>query len=299
MKKKTKLVAYLLVMCLMVSMIPDNIAAAKNIRLSRKSLTLLKGVSQTIKLRGTSKKPKWSSSNKSVATVIKRGTSATIKAKKRGTAVITAKLGKKKYKCKVKVITEVPYNSYTSPSDKTTVNQTSKPAIVPTSAPTVENDYRKLADYLVKNGQYSSDEGHYYIDDITTADSADYYNSITYKLDGSYEFAVMSITDSSYELVILTITPPEYTKGAVANIFVQSSDTSNYIYANGEVVLSTLTKTDQSVTYTSTNAPTESIKESLYELGEKALAYGLTSWNDMIEKANLGLSLKDLGFTSY
>jgi len=46
------------------------------------------------------KKPKWSSSKKSVATVSKKGK---VVAKKAGSATITAKIGKKKYKCKVKV----------------------------------------------------------------------------------------------------------------------------------------------------------------------------------------------------
>ncbi len=60
-----------------------------------------------LKLKGTKKKPKWSSSKKSVATVNKKGW---IYTKKKGTTIITAKLGKKKYKCKV--IVEHPYLNY-------------------------------------------------------------------------------------------------------------------------------------------------------------------------------------------
>lgn len=67
---------------------------------------------KVLKLKGTKKKPKWSSNKKSVVTVNKKGR---INTKKKGTAVITAKLGKKKYKCNV--IVERPYLS----PDKTSI----------------------------------------------------------------------------------------------------------------------------------------------------------------------------------
>ena len=80
--------------------IPASIVAeAASIRLSKKSLTLVAGSSKKIKVKGTKKKVKWSSSNKKVATV-KKGI---ITAKKPGKATITAKVGKKKLKCKVTV----------------------------------------------------------------------------------------------------------------------------------------------------------------------------------------------------
>lgn len=100
------------------------------------------------------------------------------------------------------------------------------------------------------------------------------------------------------ELFILTITPPEYTKGAVSNIFVYSSDFDMY-YANGEVILSALTATKPNITYTSTNAPTEEISDSLYELGESMLSLGLEYWNLLLKEDNAAPSLQDLGFTSY
>ena len=100
MKKKLKLVICLSIACLIMSSMPIDVVIAKSIKLSSKSVTLYVGKTKTIKLKGTTKKPKWSSSKKSVATVSKKGK---ITAKKQGTAVITAKLGEKKYSCKVKV----------------------------------------------------------------------------------------------------------------------------------------------------------------------------------------------------
>lgn len=80
-------------------------AASKNkAKLSKSSISLPVGKNYTVKLNGAgSKKVKWSVSKKSVATIKGSGSSCNIKAKKAGTTYVTAKLGKKKYKCKVKV----------------------------------------------------------------------------------------------------------------------------------------------------------------------------------------------------
>ena len=71
------------------------------IKLSSKSIIRAKGTTYALKLKGTRKKAKWYSSNKNVATVDRYG-NVTIKNK--GNAVITAKVGSKKYKCKVKAV---------------------------------------------------------------------------------------------------------------------------------------------------------------------------------------------------
>ena len=73
---------------------------AASVKLNYSKLTLYKGQKKQLKLKGTKKKAKWSSSKKSVVSVDKKGK---ITAKKKGTAVITAKIGKKNYKCKVTV----------------------------------------------------------------------------------------------------------------------------------------------------------------------------------------------------
>ena len=81
-------------------------AAAK---MNKTKGTLVKGQSLQLKVNGNSKKVKWSSSRKGVATVTSKGK---VTAKNAGTAVITAKAGKKKYTCKITV--EAPRLSKTS-----------------------------------------------------------------------------------------------------------------------------------------------------------------------------------------
>lgn len=69
-------------------------------KISQTKLTLEKGKSQTLSLEGTKQKIKWSTSNKSVATVTSKGK---VTGKKIGTAKITATVGNKKYTCTVTV----------------------------------------------------------------------------------------------------------------------------------------------------------------------------------------------------
>lgn len=77
--------------------------------LSATNLMLAKGISQKIKVKNTSEKVIWSSTNKSIATV---SSSGKIKAKKIGTAIIKAKIADKEpLLCKVTVVK----NEYLSP----------------------------------------------------------------------------------------------------------------------------------------------------------------------------------------
>ena len=70
----------------------------KVIELTKKKLTMEPGATRTIRLKGAkASKVKWSTSNKKTATVSK----GKIKARKKGTATITAKYRNRKYKCKV------------------------------------------------------------------------------------------------------------------------------------------------------------------------------------------------------
>lgn len=76
------------------------IHAKQNATINKTFITLPKKNSYTLKIKGTKKKIKWSSSKKKVATVTKSGK---VIAKKSGTAYITAKVNGQKLKCKVSV----------------------------------------------------------------------------------------------------------------------------------------------------------------------------------------------------
>ena len=97
--KRFKKMSGILFLCMLVSMLAMPVSA-KAAALNRKSITLNVGKSYKLKAKGIKRKITWTSSKKSVATVSKTGV---VEARKKGTAVITAKYGKKKLTCKVTV----------------------------------------------------------------------------------------------------------------------------------------------------------------------------------------------------
>ncbi len=99
--------------------------AAKKVRLNKSKVTLKVGSKKKLKLKFTKKKAKWYSNRKSIATVTGKGV---VKAKKVGQAIITAKVGKKKYKCKVTVIAK---NTSTTDSPVSTNYDVIIPSLIP------------------------------------------------------------------------------------------------------------------------------------------------------------------------
>lgn len=106
MKKVVKKTSVLLFALMLVVCMALPVSAAS---ISKKKVTICTGQTIQLKVNGVKKKARWASSNKSVATVTQKGK---VSAKKKGTTAITAKIGKKKYACKVTV--ESPKLSKTS-----------------------------------------------------------------------------------------------------------------------------------------------------------------------------------------
>ncbi len=138
MNKMRRLCAWALIMAMVLTTVltmqEASVDAAK-IKLSKKSITLYVGKTKTLKVKGTKKKAKWSSSKKSVATVSRKGK---VKAKKAGKAKITARVGKKKLVCKVTVKKKkvvVTTNPTTNPTNGPTSNLASGSTANPTSGP--------------------------------------------------------------------------------------------------------------------------------------------------------------------
>ena len=93
-------------------------------RLNYKKVTLVQGKKKKLKVRNLSRrrKVKWYSTKKSVATVNKKGV---VKAKKKGKAYIVAKVGKKKYRCKVIVKKKISKKKKKS-NKKVKINKSTK-----------------------------------------------------------------------------------------------------------------------------------------------------------------------------
>lgn len=80
---------------------PMSTDAKKAVKLNKSKLTLQTGKTSKLKLKNAKKKVKWSSKNKKVARVSRKGV---VKAVSVGKTTIIAKSGKKKYSCKVTVV---------------------------------------------------------------------------------------------------------------------------------------------------------------------------------------------------
>lgn len=102
-KKGIRSLAILLALILAIGFSPvTNVEAKAAPRLNYRKVTLVQGKKKRLKVRNLSRrrrrKVKWYSTRKSVATVNRKGV---VKAKRKGKAYIVAKVGRKKYRCKV------------------------------------------------------------------------------------------------------------------------------------------------------------------------------------------------------
>ena len=104
MKKLKMLVAMLMAVVVLVG--ANAQTASASVKINKKKIVLVPKKTYKLKVKGTNKKVKWKSSKKSIATVSKDGT---VKAKKKGTTIVTGKVNGKKYSCTVKV-----QNAYTT-----------------------------------------------------------------------------------------------------------------------------------------------------------------------------------------
>lgn len=123
----------LLALLVALAVMTMTVSAEPETALSKTKLTLFRGKTAQLSVSGTESTVKWSSSKKSVATVNKKGK---VTAKKKGTAVITAKVDGVKYRCKVTVkqlVTSVKLNQ-----KKVTITEgktyTLKATVKPTNA---------------------------------------------------------------------------------------------------------------------------------------------------------------------
>lgn len=104
-KRKVMSMFLILVISLFVgTCISSKVNAATKPLLTEKKISVLKGQKQRIGLLYNSKNAKWSVSNKRIKIVKKNNNYSIIKGIKKGDSVLTAKVGSKRYKCKIVVV---------------------------------------------------------------------------------------------------------------------------------------------------------------------------------------------------
>jgi len=153
MKKVKKTLAVALTFAMTVVMVPQSaLAAKKQVKLNKKSVSVAVGKTVKVKLKNNKKKVKWTvvSGKKNVALSKKGKTGVTVKGKRVGKAKVQAKIGKKKYVCTVTVTnknktqttaakkTAAPGNTTGTTAGKNTGSTTAKPTATPTPTPTAK-----------------------------------------------------------------------------------------------------------------------------------------------------------------
>lgn len=102
------------VMAAVAAVSPKNVDAA--VKMEKTKVTCTAKERFSLKVKGTSRKATWTSSNKRIATVTKKG--GNVVTKKAGRVTITAKVGSKKVKCKV-TVKKAPAKPYLTATSKT------------------------------------------------------------------------------------------------------------------------------------------------------------------------------------
>lgn len=240
------------------------IAGLCTLKLNSSRITLNPGKSYTLKVNGTKLTPAWRSSNSKIVTVNKKGR---ITAKKAGTAKITATLGGKKFVCTVTV------KKASASSNKTVQN------------------YKKVKNYLNKNGRYSEDGSRYIemaIDADTTAVLS--YDPKENKLDIGLTLRVEEENIVSTVDVVVNCAKPDTAK-IYSGIFSGGVE----LYTTANMKSSTYTG-KQNITFY--NASGSKANTEIQEAANATLQAAMAG-TEYILRSKLNMSLKTLGFNAY
>ena len=149
-RKRNQLFVTALTAAMAVSLLSpaEPAAAAKKVKFNVKTLSLTVGKKKTLKIKNAKKKAKWSikSGKDKIKLQKKKKASVVVAAKKAGSAKVQAKVGKKKYVCKVVVKAKTVKNG-TSAGTKTT----NKPADTKNATKNPSNGQNNAATQPTKN----------------------------------------------------------------------------------------------------------------------------------------------------
>lgn len=274
MNKTKKVLVIVFTIMLSISMIQlTNVSAATKVKLNKTKVTVYVGKIVTLKLKNNNKKAKWISSNKKIATVNNKGK---VKGKKAGKATITAKVGRKKYKCKITV------KAKKKVVNKSNNNNNNTKYI----ASSVKE---KIANACMTYGKYdsNSDGEYYYLDKIEYGSNTTYYTQIQYF--STFDTVRIALLTSTGTLVYYDIQNVDSTTCSV-NFY----DNEYNYYGNGTLYKLLLDQPSAVVFKTS------NMDYSLEVLAEKLTTstakLSLLYFDDIMEQYSVGVTYKDLGF---
>ena len=267
-----KLAVSLLAVAMILTLLPaTNASAAAKPKLNKKSATIYVGKTVSLKLKNNKKKVKWTSSNKKVATVSNKGK---VKGKKAGKATITAKVGNKKYKCKITVKAKkkhAKHITYTTTSVK-----------------------KKIANACMDYGKFKSDSDgdYYYLDNIVTTSDLCVYVQVRYiPSDDIIKIESLSGTSSS-DLRYLVEIVIENVNDSTCSVTFYDDGSS---YGGSGILYKNLLDNESAVTFTSSNM-SSSLEYTAEKLTTATTRLMLLQFNEIMSSWNVGVTYNDLGF---
>lgn len=274
------LIVSLLITNISVGVNSTTVSAKTKIKLNKTKATLIVGKTLKLKIKRTKKKVKWSSSNKKIATVTSKGK---VKAKKKGKVVITAKIGKKKYKCKI------------------TVKNKPIPQKQPNTTNNIKDSRLKLINYIKDNGE-KTDSGNYELksDIIYDIDSNGSLHatqnilSIDNKL-SKISFTSISVSDAGSKTMSVITFGIESSNATIYSAY-EYKEIISYI-GTYEFTISQFDKNENLIFSLTNNLPEqdENLDNSIQTLFNNTTKFILSYANTTI-MAKLNICLKDIGF---
>lgn len=252
--RKRIFIGAVLALVLMLTQMALPTPAEAKAKISDKSIVLLTGKYRYLLVSGSDYPVTWSSSNKKVATVGKK--TGKVTAKKKGKAVITAKSGKKKYTCKVRVedpkISQMKITIEQGDSYQLKVTGTTKNVSWRSSG----YDYLDVSDNGKVTGKYAGTEPVYAVvgDDerflkceVTVVEKNVSESSLEKKI-YSYEKGVAAVIKNNNDFMV-DIKGDVVFKDAAGNAITHSSDDNDRLEAGQTCVLIMSYYTDSDKSY--------------------------------------------------
>ena len=243
--------------------------------------------SQTLKLKNNKKKVTWSSNKNKVAAVTKKGK---VTAKKKGTATITAKVGKKKYKCKV-TVTAAPTENNENTNTTTTDTTLTTPATP--SETDVINNYAKLKSYIQTYGTTNSSSNKF----------IKYYNEYVIPSEIVYDskkasFSFMRTYNATHpftisNIMMMEIQESDLKTGNMTYLHSLGSEFQATLTASGNI--NTLNETSTFNWSISSSDDTSGLSSNLQDSANVFYSLAHYDWNTLLNQT-VGLSMTDLGF---
>lgn len=219
---------FIVAFALMISslIIPElqsiNTVQAASIKLNKTKKTMYEGNKYTLKVKGTKKKVKWSSSNKSVAKVNSKGK---VTAKKNGTAIITAKIGKTKLQCKIKVrLLQYKDDIFYTLKEASTVYSTKELSKPKTFSIDLDGDGKK-DNISIKPYKYQNEYGTEYVDYIYKLNDKKFLTADTC----SVYFVDLDKNDKTVEFIMPSPRPYDCDRENRYAIYAKDGDTMKFI----------------------------------------------------------------------